>query len=412
MSIYGELQGFNSGQWVEMYSLDLTPFGGDIMRFYSGTNEMNQPLVWQGNQYLAYPCQVTGFSQSSSGAVSRPKLKLANVNGVISTVLMQSGGIEGARFVRKRTKVKFLDAVNFPSRRNLLLNTSDLSAASWSTATSAPSIVSSKLWRGEYPFCEITKIKTTSSEYRGHQVGEISVGTVLTLSMVLSRGTSTTLSAGIYASTGWGENSDSSARIVSGPGQIARQTGAIFQVSGLTEDYTIIEITRTFVASSASTSAYIYPGGSSSTTVGASVLVAAPQLEIGSESTQYQPIGNTWSQNPTADPSAGLPDDVFYVTRKESEDADSVSFELGPSTDLQGVSIPGRIITASYCPFKYRGEACGYTGGAVATAAGVATTDLMSDRCGKRPSDCKLRFGDTAQLPFGGFPACGLVRFT
>ena len=142
MSIYGELQGFNSGQWVEMYSLDLTPFGGDIMRFYPGTNEMNQPLVWQGNQYLAYPCQVTGFSKSSSGAVSRPKLKLANVNGVISTVLIQSGGIEGARFVRKRTKVKFLDGVNFPSRRNLLLNTSDLSAASWSTATSALSIVS------------------------------------------------------------------------------------------------------------------------------------------------------------------------------------------------------------------------------------------------------------------------------
>ncbi len=411
MSIYGELQGFNSGQWVEMYSLDLTPFGGDIMRFYPGTNEMNQPLVWQGNQYLAYPCQVTGFSQSSSGAVARPKLKLANVNGVISTVLMQSGGIEGARFVRKRTKVKFLDAANFPPRRNLLRNTSDLSAAGWSAATSALSTVSSKLWRGEYPFSEITKIKATSSEYRVQSVGAISTGTVLTLSMVLSRGTSATLSTGINASTGWGSNSDSSAMIVSGPGQIARQSGALFQVSGLTEDYTTIEITRTFAANSTSTAVNMYPGGSSSTTVGASVLVAAPQLEVG-VSTSYQAIGNTWLQNPTADPSAGLPDDVFYVTRKESEDADSVSFELGPSTDLQGVSIPGRIITASYCPFKYRGEACGYTGGAVATATGVATTDLMSDRCGKRPSDCKLRFGDTAQLPFGGFPACGLVRFT
>ena len=103
---------------------------------------------------------------------------------------------------------------------------------------------------------------------------------------------------------------------------------------------------------------------------------------------------------------------MFYVTRKESDNPDMVVLELGPSTDLQGVSVPGRLITESYCPSKYRQEACGYTGPAVATVTGVPTSDITLDRCGKKLSDCKLRFGANAELPFGGFPACGLVRFT
>ncbi|TCS68254.1 hypothetical protein EDC61_1305, partial [Sulfuritortus calidifontis] len=30
--------------------------------------------------------------------------------------------------------------------------------------------------------------------------------------------------------------------------------------------------------------------------------------------------------------------------------------------------------------------------------------------CGKRLASCKLRFGPYAELPFGGFPAVGLLR--
>ncbi len=32
------------------------------------------------------------------------------------------------------------------------------------------------------------------------------------------------------------------------------------------------------------------------------------------------------------------------------------------------------------------------------------------DICGKRLSSCKARFGQNAELPFGGFPAAGLIR--
>jgi phage-related protein len=34
----------------------------------------------------------------------------------------------------------------------------------------------------------------------------------------------------------------------------------------------------------------------------------------------------------------------------------------------------------------------------------------VMDQCGKRLDSCKLRFGEGAVLPYGGFPAAGLVR--
>jgi len=37
------------------------------------------------------------------------------------------------------------------------------------------------------------------------------------------------------------------------------------------------------------------------------------------------------------------------------------------------------------------------------------TTIIASDVCGKRLSSCRARFG-FGELPFGGFPAAGLLR--
>ena len=51
----------------------------------------------------------------------------------------------------------------------------------------------------------------------------------------------------------------------------------------------------------------------------------------------------------------------------------------------------------------------GYTGGPVADAGGNTTSNPALDVCGKQLTDCKLRFGDDAILPFGGFPGCGLT---
>ena len=111
MSILGELTAFNAGQWVTLYTLDLTAFGGDLMRFHAGVNDVYEPVVFGGHEYTPFPVEATGFAVSSTGAVARPKFRVSNVNGAITSLLLQTGGIEGARFTRIRTKVKYLDAI-------------------------------------------------------------------------------------------------------------------------------------------------------------------------------------------------------------------------------------------------------------------------------------------------------------
>jgi len=114
--------------------------------------------------------------------------------------------------------------------------------------------------------------------------------------------------------------------------------------------------------------------------------------------------------NPTADPNQYLPDEVYFFDRKASEDPIQISFELCAATDLVGVRLPRRQFIQNCCTWVYRGADCGYTGGAVADEFGVATADIKKDNCGKRLLDCKLRFGANAVLPYGGFPACGLIH--
>ena len=111
-----------------------------------------------------------------------------------------------------------------------------------------------------------------------------------------------------------------------------------------------------------------------------------------------------------ADPHAKFPDEIWYVDRKASENRDSVSFELASKFDLAGVMIPKRQIIANICQWKYRSAECGYTGSNYWDINDNSVASASADKCGKRLSSCKLRFGATAELPFGSFPGAGLTQ--
>ena len=94
------------------------------------------------------------------------------------------------------------------------------------------------------------------------------------------------------------------------------------------------------------------------------------------------------------------------LTRKRT----LAQYALASAMDVQGVQLPRRQIIANYCPWRYRGAECGYTGPPVADEFDIITTDAARDKCGKRLQSCKLRFGEHGQLSFGGFPAAALTR--
>ncbi len=106
----------------------------------------------------------------------------------------------------------------------------------------------------------------------------------------------------------------------------------------------------------------------------------------------------------TPDVDARWPDEVWFVQQKASESKLSVTFELSTPFDLDGVTLPRRRALRYACPWVYRSAECGYTGGPVADAKDQPTSNPDDDKCGKRVTSCRLRYGGSADLPYGGFP--------
>jgi lambda family phage minor tail protein L len=119
MSIKSEIQLLAPSTILDFFVLDSTNLpGGSKMYFHSGTNSLSQPVVWQGVTYTPLPIQAEGFDVTTKGATPRPKVKVANINGLLSASVKSMSDFVGCKFTRKRTFAKYLDAVNFPGNTN------------------------------------------------------------------------------------------------------------------------------------------------------------------------------------------------------------------------------------------------------------------------------------------------------
>lgn len=98
---------------IELFVIDSTELGGEILRFHNGTNELSQAVVWQGLTYTPFPIEAEGFDLRATGPAPRPKIRVSNVYGLVGLLVLQYGGLEEAKVIRKITHARFLDAVNF-----------------------------------------------------------------------------------------------------------------------------------------------------------------------------------------------------------------------------------------------------------------------------------------------------------
>lgn len=116
--IESDVQKLNPGAIVEMFELDATELGGDVLRWHSGVNVLGNDLVWDGETYSRFPVEASGFERSAKGTLPRPKVKVANISGLIGAMVRSLDDLMGAKVTRRRTFVKYLDAVNFPGGVN------------------------------------------------------------------------------------------------------------------------------------------------------------------------------------------------------------------------------------------------------------------------------------------------------
>lgn len=118
-----ELQKPAPSSVIELFVLELntTQHGvNTTYRFHAGTNMVNNgDVTWAGNAYLRFPIEAEGFAYEGKGQLPRPRLRVSNVLGTITAVLLTvPGGLGGAKVTRIRTLARYLDAVNFPGGTN------------------------------------------------------------------------------------------------------------------------------------------------------------------------------------------------------------------------------------------------------------------------------------------------------
>ncbi|WP_460163672.1 phage minor tail protein L [Pseudomonas sp. S2_F03] len=124
---------------------------------------------------------------------------------------------------------------------------------------------------------------------------------------------------------------------------------------------------------------------------------------------KYLDSGNFLGGNPTANAAEEYPVETWIITRKANETPTAIEFDLGSPLDLQGIKLPRRQVIAGTCLWAYRSGECGYAGGPVADYLNAPTSDPTKDQCSRSIRGCKLRFGEFAELPFGGFPGIANV---
>ena len=73
--------------------------------------------------------------------------------------------------------------------------------------------------------------------------------------------------------------------------------------------------------------------------------------------------------------SMALPDEVYYINKKNTENRNYIEFELVSALEMEGNYLPARVVLSNHCSWKYRCSiGCGYSGLAIESSRGQDLT--------------------------------------
>lgn len=119
--ITADIQALEPGALVQLFELDTTEIGGDLLRFHGYMQA--GPIFWKGEEYSPWAIEAEGFARTGTGTQPAPTLRVGNIGqdaegspvpGVISALCLALDDLVGARVIRRRTLGQYLDATNFP----------------------------------------------------------------------------------------------------------------------------------------------------------------------------------------------------------------------------------------------------------------------------------------------------------
>lgn len=123
-----------------------------------------------------------------------------------------------------------------------------------------------------------------------------------------------------------------------------------------------------------------------------------------------------------ANPSITFLPDVYIFHKLIAHNKQFIEWELRSPLDNYRTLLPKKQILREVCQYRYRTystttsgfvydtqDPCPYTGTDYFDNTGSVSASA-DDRCGKRLSDCELRFVPSAGIPFQGFPSVSKTR--
>lgn len=378
--VASEIQKLDPSSVIELFVLDPTLLGGEIFRFHNGTNKLSQNLVWQGEEYVRFPIQVTGFEINGQGQFPRPVISVSNVMSAITTVMLQYKDLIGSKFTRKRTLLKFLDAVNFPGGVN---------------PTADPDAFISD---------DIFYVDKKASEDRDEVHFELASSADLQGVKIPKRVVIQSSCPWIYRGADCGytgiplydENDNqipppTSAEAIA---MMAARSAVFAAQSALaTAQTNLANAANTMTAAAQYTTETRY-----SITAPLNYIQSAFFGTVAYWDDTPVGLGTTYTQG---DYVADLPNLYFtiptYKILKHTRDEAAYSASVTAYNNaVTARNTAASNVTSAQIAFD-------------AALAAVPPTDdvYKQDRCGKRLSSCKLRFGETNPLSFGGFPGVG-----
>jgi len=199
----------------------------------------------------------------------------------------------------------------------------------------------------------------------------------------------------------------------------------LYFTEGTLEDYTAIEFnSRTYVPIQIETEGFDITGEGQ---------LPRPRIRVSNALLTFQSFVITWDDmlgakftrrrtlrkylddGSEANPAAEFPQEIFVIQQKTEHNKYLIEFELAAYMDFEGVAIPKRQIIRDFCSYQYRRWDTGtgqylYADVSIQCPYGLDTpgdygyttlskynTSKTVDKCGKRFSDCELRFaGDAA----------------
>lgn len=123
------------------------------------------------------------------------------------------------------------------------------------------------------------------------------------------------------------------------------------------------------------------------------------------------------------DGDAHFPPDIYQIEQKTRQNRIFIEWRLSSPLDQTGRQIPGRTMLRDVCThtyrlynpatnnFDYTNATCPYVGTGYYDENEL-TVPKSDDKCGKRLSGCRKRFGQNGELPFRGFPGIARTRIT